>query len=157
MTNHQLIFTCRNGTGIFVERGSKSKRDFIVKYREVGRRLRTPKHIHWTIDLMLKNIKSPNLGKKLVRHLIKIAKHVKSTRSFPPKIHFFQKRFLKKFKQLEKYGEYPIDFLLVIVELILIQEKTNYPDGTATIELLNEILSGKDIFSIVSMATFRGF
>ena len=35
-------------------RGENPDLDFIVKYREPGKRLRTPSHTHWIVDLVVK-------------------------------------------------------------------------------------------------------
>jgi hypothetical protein len=51
------------GVEIFFARGKKvqSPFDFIVRYREPGKRIRTPKHIHWIIDLYIKDAHRPSL------------------------------------------------------------------------------------------------
>jgi hypothetical protein len=38
----------------------------------------------------------------------------------------------------------------------MVQEKTNYPDGTMNLDLFRLFREGADIFSVVSAATFRG-
>ena len=41
--------------GIFEGDGGYIKEnDIVIKYQEQGKRLRTPKHIHWVIDLLIK-------------------------------------------------------------------------------------------------------
>ncbi len=35
-------------------RGENPELDFIVKYKEEGKRLRTPSHTHWIVDLLVK-------------------------------------------------------------------------------------------------------
>jgi hypothetical protein len=35
-------------------RGENPDLDFIVKYKEEGKRLRTPSHTHWIVDLLVK-------------------------------------------------------------------------------------------------------
>ena len=47
-------------------------------------------------------------------------------------------------------------FIAAIFDLIMIQEKTNYPDGTLNKLFYESFLSEKDIFSLVSAASFRG-
>ena len=37
------------------------------------------------------------------------------------------KSMVKEFEDLNKVGEFSVEFLMVVTELILIQEKTNYP------------------------------
>ena len=60
------------------------------------------------------------------------------------------------FDSLSKWGEYPVDFLIAVLRLIQIQEKTNYPNGTISEALYQELRDGADIFTIVGTATWRG-
>ena len=46
-------------------RGGNPELDFIVKYKEEGRRLRTPSHTHWIVDLLVKCETQKRYGKKL--------------------------------------------------------------------------------------------
>ena len=44
-------------TEVAIYQGSRGERpdlDFIVKYREEGKRLRTPSYTHWIVDLLVK-------------------------------------------------------------------------------------------------------
>ena len=43
--------TTAKGTDIILERGNKSEFIIIVRYKELGKPRRTPKHIHLVIDL----------------------------------------------------------------------------------------------------------
>ena len=43
-----------NGYKLYVFPGELSENDIRIMYSEEGKRLRTPKHIHWTVDLLLK-------------------------------------------------------------------------------------------------------
>lgn len=63
---------------------------------------------------------------------------------------------MKQFQGVDAYGEYSVEFLLVITELIMIQEKTNYPSGILNLNLFRLFQGEADIFSVVSAATFRG-
>lgn len=45
---------------IYVFKGSLSPNDIVVKYSKNGKRIRTPKHIHWVIDMLLKEQKNHN-------------------------------------------------------------------------------------------------
>ena len=45
---------------IYVFKGSLSKNDIVIKYSKAGKRMRTPKHIHWVIDVLLKEQKNHN-------------------------------------------------------------------------------------------------
>ncbi|RME78263.1 MAG: hypothetical protein D6784_02660 [Chloroflexi bacterium] len=151
-----VIYTTAKGVEIEVLPGKKSRYDFIVKYREPGKRWRTPKHIHLIVDLFAKRGGNPTLTNLLLDHIINnLIMQVHPSTTFPPSLQIFSPSHIYPFSDLEQYGEYSIEFLLVIVELIMIQEKTNYPDGDLNLRLFQMLRDGADIFSIVSMATFR--
>jgi hypothetical protein len=59
-----------------------------------------------------------------------------------------------RFDPLSDYGDYSVEFLLVVIELLMIQEKTNYPSGTRIRELL-QAFQQEDIFRVVRLATLR--
>ena len=158
MGNGYIIYTCSDGTDIIIEKGSKiqSKYDFKVRYKSPGKRTRTPKHIHWVIDLYIKLQHAPSLTMQLIDYFINITKRLKQSRDFPPVLQFFNIEIYKKFRLLDNYGEYKVDFLLIVIELIMIQEKTNYPTGTMNLRLLEKFRKDdSDIFSVVSKATFN--
>lgn len=144
-----------DGIEVGVEKGSKSANDFKVKYRLPGGRERTPKHIHLIIDILLKRQGNRDLTNKLVKHLLDILSHLRPISSYPPKFQYFKLEEAKKFDELNRFGEYKVEFLLAIFELIMIQEVTNYPTGKMNRRLFERILEGADIFSLVSAATFR--
>jgi len=105
----------------------------------------------------MKKTGNKELTMKLVDHIINnIILKVKPAESFPPKLQIFSPEHVSKFEELDKYGEYPVEFLLVITELIMIQEKTNYPGGVMNLKLFRSFRKEDDIFSVVSAATFRG-
>ena len=39
---------------IYAFQGSLSQYDILIKYRKDGTRIRTPKHIHWVVDILMK-------------------------------------------------------------------------------------------------------
>ena len=51
-------------------RGENPDLDFIVKYREPGKRLRTPSHTHWIVDLVVKGEVKKELTLSFVNALI---------------------------------------------------------------------------------------
>ena len=152
-----LIYTTREGVKIYVSKGGKSQFNFKVQYQEPGKAIRTPKHIHLIIDLYMKRTGNKQLTMELVDHIINnIILRVQSSTANPPKIQVFSNEHVERFRELDNYGEYPVEFLLVITELIMIQEKTNYPKGVLNLNLFKAFRAEKDIFSVVSAATFRG-
>jgi len=153
---HTVVYVDSRGTKIIVEPGQKSKHDFRVKYQEKGKRERTPKHIHIIIDLYMKLIGNDSLTMQLVDYLITdVIDVVQPSTKYPPTLQVFQSPSAQKFRPLDTYGEYPVDFLMVVTELIQIQEKTNYPTGTFNRKLFESFRKRNDIFVVVSHATFR--
>lgn len=151
----ETIYTTQQGVHILVSQGIKSLFDFKVQYQEPGRRVRTPKHIHIIIDLYMKRSGDEALTMLIADRIISITKNVRALESYPPKLQLFKPSHVAEFAGLNCYGEYTVDFLLVVVELIMIQEKTNYPTGTMNLRLFEKFRQGGDIFSVVSAATFR--
>lgn len=150
------IYTARNEAVIGVVKGGKSLYNFRVKYREQGKQERTPKHMHVIIDLYMKLVGNERLTMQLVDHIINnIILKVSPTNSFPPKLQIFEPSHARAYQHLDKHGEHPIDFLLVVTELIQIQEKTNYPTGVLNLNLFRLFREKADIFTVVSAATFR--
>ena len=62
----------RDGTVIGIFQGSRGDNpdlDIIIKYKEVEKRVRTPKHIHWVIDILIKKSHDRELTLEFVRYL----------------------------------------------------------------------------------------
>ena len=157
MTEQSLpAYTTQKGDTVFVQQGSKSEFDFIVRYKTPGKRMRTPKHVHLFIDLYAKITGNENLAMRLIDHIIVLVENVKTETSFPPKLELFSADQTLPFLELDKFGEYSVEFLLVLIELILRQEKTNYPKGNLSLSFFNAIRRKADIYSIVNIVSFRG-
>ncbi len=67
----------------------------------------------------------------------------------------YDAKTLENFKELSKYGEYNVKFLLLLAKLLMLQEKTNYPEGKIFQTLLKKLKEGEDIFSILQTATLK--
>ena len=154
MFEMEIIHTTLDNVEIFVEKGSKSEHDFKIKYKEPGKRKRTPKHIHIIIDMYRKFDSMPELTLKLKDHFIYLFKKVIETNEFPPKLFFFNQSLAEFFSKLDKFGVYSTEFLLIVNELIFIQEKINYPKGDLTLRLYKDF-GVKDCFTIINTATRR--
>lgn len=159
MEEHTKLYKTKENTEILVSKGSKkeSPYDFKVHYREPGKRVRTPKHIHLIIDLYMKLARNKELTMELVDHIINdIILKIKPATKFPPELQVFDPEQIKQFEELNHYGQYSVEFILVVLELIMIQEKTNYPTGTMNLKVFETFRDKhEDIFSVVSAATFR--
>lgn len=156
-THEYLTHTTSDGVQIYCQQGKKSPNDFIVRYLQPDKkRRRTPKHIHFVVDLYIKRAHEPYLTHQLLNHIVdNICSKVKPSTSQPPTLKIYSHECLKSFTKLNAFGDYSVEFLLVTIELIQTQEKTNYPDGIGHIDLYERLRSSKDIFSVVGAATFR--
>ena len=148
---------------IYVFQGGISKNDIIIKYSEEGKRLRTPKHIHWAVDLLLKL----QAEKELTRSFIKEIKQ-EWENCIPLKSNddttlitlvddYVDITDPSKYKKLDNYGEYNIEFLIVLMILLMTQEKTNREDAYMFGHVLDALLEDElDIFAIMSASGFGG-
>jgi len=152
-----LIYTTKANVRFEVYPGSKrqSPYDFIVKFREPNKRERTPAHVHLIIEMYVKHAYNPSLTLKLRDHILTMLSQIKPVTTFPPSLQFFKPEHVEPFKELDRVGEFTVEFLLVAIELVAIQEKTNYPTGTVT-ENLYKNFGVKDRFSVIQGAVWKG-
>jgi len=152
-----LIYITKKNVRFEVYPGSKqqSPYDFIVKFREQNKRKRTPAHVHLIVEMYVKYAFNSSLTLKLKEHILTMLGQIKPITSFPPTLQFFKPEHIEPFKDLDKVGEFTVEFLLVAIELIAIQEKTNYPTGTVT-ENLYKNFGIKDRFSVIQEAVWKG-
>ncbi|MBP9038310.1 MAG: hypothetical protein KBF72_02005 [Candidatus Syntrophosphaera sp.] len=151
-----LIYTTKANVNINVYHGKKpeSPYDFIIKYKEPNKRERTPKHIHLIIEMYVKYAYNPSLTMQLKQHILNMFTQIQPIDYFPPKLQFFKPENITPFQDLDNVGEFTVEFLLVTAELIAIQEKTNYPEGSLTESLYNDF-GVKDRFSVISKAVLK--
>jgi len=156
LQDDDLVYTTRANVQICIYPGKKqeSSYDFIVKFKEPNKRERTPAHIHLIVEMYIKYAYNSALTLKLKEHILKMFKEVKSINSFPPILQFFKPEHINTFKELDNVGEFTIEFLLVVTELIAIQEKTNYPVGSLT-ESLYKDFGVKDRFQVIQKAILK--
>ncbi len=151
-----LVYTTEANVqiGVYPGRKSESPYDFIVKFREPNKRERTPAHVHLIVEMYVKHAHNPSLTLKLKEHILTMLKSIKPVNSFPPSLQFFKSEHIEPFKDLDKVGEFTVEFLLVVTELMAIQEKTNYPEGSLT-ESLYKDFGVKDRFSVIQKAVLK--
>lgn len=155
-----------NGTYLLgVYKGTLSEYDILLKYRqkegERWSRLRTPKHIHWAVDILIKHYSEPQETDSLLNHLLEIW-----TNTNPIKTNKERDELLKTenllnavneeanaYPKLAGKGEYSVKFLILIAKLLMVQEKTNRNDAFMFKKLLEQLKAHNDIFRIVATAT----
>lgn len=152
-----LVYTTKANVqiGVYPGRKSESPFDFIVKFREPNKRERTPAHVHLVVEMYVKHAYNPLLTLKLKDHILTMLSQIKPIDSFPPSLQFFIPEHIELFKDLNRVGEFTVEFLLVVTELMAIQEKTNYPKGSLT-ERLYKDFGVKDRFSVIQKAIWKG-
>ena len=149
---------------LYIHQGSFSEFDMVLKYRVlkdgVWSRLRTPKHIHWAVDLVLKK----QIQKELSIHFIeKLLDYWNSIES-PMKTNDDRNRIIQEcistsleeeYRELDSIGEYPVEFLWVMALLLIQQEKANNFNAFMFKELLTSLKENDEIYKIISTATHR--
>jgi len=147
-----------------IYRGRKSPSDILIRFRQKLKNdkwssIRTPKHIHWTVDILMKMAQDQFLTKQFLEELLKIWEEITPMSEIDREnlelneLLSYDKETLERFKDLSKYGEYNVKFLLLLARLLMLQGKTNYPDGQLFQTLLRKLKEGEDIFSILQTAT----
>lgn len=154
-----------------VYKGFISEFDLLLRYRQRDystksgwSRIRTPKHIHWAVDVLLKMNADEQKTKEFLDFLIDIW----NTKVFPLKTKAERTKLLNvkslseqinleavNYETIADKGEYSIKFLILIARLLMIQEKTNMEKAFMFKNLLEALRDGQDIFKIVSIATHR--
>lgn len=149
--------------GVFEgDRGHNPDHDILIKYKEEGKKIRTPKHIHRVIDLLIKKEHNRELTLEFMRHLRDMYEIVEGFKSKEERVNFIIKETtpekLKRFHELNKYGEYKVEFIGHLIELMIKMEKNMPPEKPARVfrELMDALLQEKEIFVIVSKATQIG-
>lgn len=148
---------------IYVFQGKLSEFDIVIKYRKDGTRIRTPKHIHWVVDILMKMQGSEELTK---RYLLAIQNCWNTCQPLANNDYDTLKALIQngeatirieQFVTLNQYGEYDVEFLYVLMELLAVQEKTNRADAYMFGNIIEELLEAdRDIFKIISTAGFGG-
>lgn len=153
---------------VAIYRGSISDYDILIKYKQKlsnGKwsRIRTPKHIHWAVDILIKMHSDRHKTGDLLDFLINTWRETSPLESEKEREMLSLNNLLidcnaqfHRFEKLGEKGEYSIKFLILLAKLLMIQEKTNLESAYMFGELLNALKEGKDIFGIVSIATHTG-
>ena len=156
-------FLLEDGTKIIVYQGTFGNNpdlDIKVKYREPGKRERTPSHLHWAVDLMLKKEHNAELTKEFVRFLLEMWEKVSAFKTKEEQqvcqLKYSGRDQIFQYFPLNSYGDYSVEFIAKIMELLMIQEKTGLATAFMFKGVLESIYTDKDIFSIISSARFNG-
>lgn len=148
---------------IYVFQGALSQFDILLKYRKDGKRIRTPKHIHWVVDILMKMQGNETLTKRYLQAIQSCwnACAPLSGNDFDTLKALIENGEneidIDRFFDLNAFGEYDVEFLYVLMELLAVQEKTNRADAYMFGKIIEELLEAdRDIFKIISTAGFGG-
>lgn len=148
---------------IYVFQGNLSQFDIVIKYKKDGKRIRTPKHIHWVVDILMKMQGNEEVTKKYLfaiqncwNNCVPLSNNDFET--LKALIKNGEKDIeIEKYFYLNSFGEYDVEFLYVLMELLAVQEKTNREDAYMFGKIIEELLEAdRDIFKIISTAGFGG-
>lgn len=148
---------------IYVFQGSLSQFDIVIKYRKDGSRIRTPKHIHWVVDILMKMQGDEELTKQYLQGIYGCwcSCQPLCNNNFETLKALIEQGEedidIEQYQPLNQYGEYDVEFLYVLMELLAVQEKTNRADAYMFGSIIEELLEAdRDIFKIISTAGFGG-
>jgi hypothetical protein len=99
-----LVYITLSNVQIAVYHGKKpeSPYDFIVKFKEPGKRERTPSHVHLIVEMYVKHAYNSTLTLKLRDHILDIFRHIEPIDYFPPGLQYFKPEHVEPFKVLDK-------------------------------------------------------
>lgn len=161
------VIKVNNDFILAIYKGRKGPADILIRYRQKLKNgkwsnIRTPKHIHWTVDILIKMFQEKHLTRQFLDELMEIwekeihpLRQEERDRIELTELLNYDKDTLERFKELSKYGEYNVKFLLLLAKLLMFQEKTNYPEGKIFQTMLKKLKEGEDIFSILQTATLK--
>ena len=149
---------------LFVFPGRISQNDIWIKYMDAKSscRLRTPKHIHWVLDILVKREHNPKLVNNFLNQMLE---RWNSITPLPDRtydvivdnlIFSRDKISVNRFNELNQFGFWNMDFITHLIELLMLQEKTNNPNAYMFAKVVKSILDEKDPYTIVSDATMGG-
>jgi hypothetical protein len=136
-------------------RGENPELDFIVKYKEEGKRLRTPSHTHWIVDLLVKSEQSKELVLSYIENLILIYDNAVPFSTVEERDSYELRHnnvMSLRYNELNNHGYYTISTLTSFIELFSICEKqsTGAFMFRGLLELMKEYCEGKkDFYQIV--------
>jgi hypothetical protein len=136
-------------------RGENPELDFIVKYKEDGKRLRTPSHTHWIVDLLVKAEYDKELLLSYINDLIELYDNTTPFSSVEERDTYelrYNSIMNLRYRDLNSHGYYTISTLTSFIELFSLCEKqtTGAFMFKGLLTLVKEYCEGKkDFYQIV--------
>jgi hypothetical protein len=153
-----------------VYQGNISKYDLLMKYRQKDkktktgwRRIRTPKHIHWAVDILLKLNTEQATTKNFISFLMNYWDiNISPIKSIKERDFILSDNLLKEvekeslqYPKLANKGDYSVKFLLLIAKLLMYQEKINLETVYMFRNLLKALQDNENIYKIIYTATHK--
>jgi len=163
-----IVFEVNGSYIVGVYQGSLSAFDILIKYRQkidgVWSRIRTPKHVHWAVDMLIKLHEDKTKTQAFLDFLLGVWYRTSPVRSREQQQDVLcidallqdSQTLIKDYEVLSSKGEYSIKFLILLAKLLMIQEKTNLETAYMFKNLLETLRGKGDIFSIISIASHTG-
>lgn len=105
-------------------RGENPDLDFIVKYREPGKRLRTPSHTHWIVDLLVKCEYNKELVRGYVYNMLENYDNMEPFKTVEERDNYqLEVQLENVYDELNGHGYYDMDTLTTFIELFTRCEK----------------------------------
>jgi len=151
-----------SGLILYTFPGGISPNDVLIKFKDVnltGKNIRQPKHIHWVVDILIKKENNPELTDKFLNAMLERWKNIKPLpdRSFntlkEKMVSSINSEFIRRFDELNKHGFFSMDFITHLMELLMLQEKSNNPNAYMFREVIEETIEFKDLYAMISKAT----
>jgi hypothetical protein len=148
-----------DGTIVAIYQGSRGENpelDFIVKYKETNKRLRTPSHTHWITDLLVKCEYNKVIVGEFIKKVLSLYETTEPFNNTEERNCYelnFYKKHLYEFDVLDNHGYYKMDTLVSFIELFTICEKQTkdaYMFKTLLTLVLEYCEGKKDFYQIVS-------
>lgn len=151
-----------------VYKGSFSEFDLLIRYRQLEKQkwssLRTPSHVHWVVDVLIKWHMEPKKTAEFLDFLLHLWGNTLPVKSREEQIAALtvdnlvelHRDKISEYEELGKKGEYSITFLILLAKLLMIQEKSNRADAYMFKKVLDHLKSGTNIYRAISTAQHRG-
>ena len=136
-------------------RGENPDLDFIVKYKEPGKRLRTPSHTHWIVDLIVKGEINRLSTLDLVKELIEVYDAINPFQTVEERDNYeliYANEIARDFSLLDGTGSLSLELIGTLVELFSKCEKqtTGAFMFKSMLTLSKDYLEGKkDYYQII--------
>ncbi len=137
-------------------RGENPELDFIVKYKEEGRRLRTPSHTHWIVDLLVKCETQKDMVRDYINDMIDMYNEITPFDSKEERdgyhLKYVNESLNDEYGQLSSSGYYSVETLTTFIELFSKCEKQT--SGAFMFKGLLDLVKGytngdKDFYQVV--------